>query len=211
VGTRTDSAREAVVAARADFDDQVDRLEAAGRAAVDVPAKVRAHPARSAGVAAGGAFLAVGGPKRILRRAKRAVTGEELRRAAPKDIGRQEARHRRAEGAGPGAGLREVHRRPPEGAATGGCRGCTVTGLATTALGAGDRGESRASAGGNAPAAGCPRGGPHAGRVADGPLVSPRGEHGGGRAPASGLSRSIQPSHGPPGGQPFRGRPGATR
>jgi hypothetical protein len=89
VGTRTDSAREAVVAARADFDDQVDRLEAAGRAAVDVPAKVRAHPARAAGVAAGGAFLAVGGPKRIFRRAKRAVTGkdEELpSELLPKDI-----------------------------------------------------------------------------------------------------------------------------
>jgi len=89
VGTRTDAAREAVVAARADFDDQVDRLEAAGRAAVDVPAKVRAHPARAAGVAAGGAFLAVGGPKRIFRRAKRAVTGkdEELpSELLPKDI-----------------------------------------------------------------------------------------------------------------------------
>jgi hypothetical protein len=89
VGTRTDSAREAVVAARADFDDQVDRLEAAGRAAVDVPAKVRANPARAAGIAAGGAFLAVGGPKRIFRRAKRAVTGkdEELpSELLPKDI-----------------------------------------------------------------------------------------------------------------------------
>jgi len=89
VGTRTESAREAVVAARADFDDQVDRLEAAGRVAVDVPAKVRAHPARAAGVAAGGAFLAVGGPKRIFRRAKRAVTGKEEELPSellPKDI-----------------------------------------------------------------------------------------------------------------------------
>src|SRR5262249_58782037 len=77
VGTRTNAALEAVVAARADFDDQVDRLEAAGRAAVDVPAKVRAHPGRAAGIAAGGAFLAVGGPKRVFRRAKRAITGKE--------------------------------------------------------------------------------------------------------------------------------------
>jgi len=61
VGTRTDAAREAVVAARADFDDQVDRLEAAGRAAVDVPAKVRAHPARAAGVAAGSRMAGAGG------------------------------------------------------------------------------------------------------------------------------------------------------
>ena len=89
MGTRTDAAREAVVAARADFDNEVDRLEAAGRAAVDVPAKVRAHPGRAAGIAAGGAFLAVGGPKRVFRRAKRAITGKEEELPSellPKDI-----------------------------------------------------------------------------------------------------------------------------
>jgi hypothetical protein len=77
VGTRTDAAEAAVVAARLDLADQVDRLEAAGRAAVDIPAKVKANPAKAAGVAAGGAFLAVGGPKRLFRRAKRAITGED--------------------------------------------------------------------------------------------------------------------------------------
>jgi len=77
VGTRTDAAHAAVVAARADFDDEIDRLEAAGRAAVDIPAKVKANPAKAAGVAAGGAFLALGGPKRLLRRAKKAVTGKD--------------------------------------------------------------------------------------------------------------------------------------
>jgi hypothetical protein len=89
VGTRTDAAREAVVAARVDFDTEVDRLEAAGRAAVDVPAKVRAHPGRAAGIAAGGAFLAVGGPRRVFRRAKRAITGKEEELPSellPKDI-----------------------------------------------------------------------------------------------------------------------------
>jgi hypothetical protein len=77
VGTRTDAALAQVVAARADVGEQVDRLEAAGRAAVDVPAKVRANPAKAAGIAAGGAFLAVGGPKRLFRRARRAITGKE--------------------------------------------------------------------------------------------------------------------------------------
>jgi hypothetical protein len=77
VGTRTDAAEAAVVAARADLADQVDRLEAAGRAAVDIPAKVKANPAKAAGVAAGGAFLAVGGPKRLFRRARRAITGKD--------------------------------------------------------------------------------------------------------------------------------------
>jgi hypothetical protein len=89
VGTRKDAAREAVLTARADFDNEVDRLEAAGRAAVDVPAKVRANPGKAAGIAAGGAFLAVGGPKRVFRRAKRAITGKEEELPSellPKDI-----------------------------------------------------------------------------------------------------------------------------
>jgi hypothetical protein len=89
VGTRTDAALAQVVAARADLGDQVDRLEAAGRAAVDVPAKVRANPAKAAGIAAGGAFLAVGGPKRLFRRARRAITGKEEELPSellPKDV-----------------------------------------------------------------------------------------------------------------------------
>jgi hypothetical protein len=77
VGTRTDAALAQVLAARADLEEEVDRLEAAGRAAVDIPARVRQNPARAAGVAAGGAFVALGGPKRLLRRAKRAVTGKD--------------------------------------------------------------------------------------------------------------------------------------
>ena len=77
MGTRTDAAQARVVAARADFEGEVDRLEAAGRAAVDIPARVRKAPAKAAGVAAGAAFLALGGPKRLFRRAKRAVTGKE--------------------------------------------------------------------------------------------------------------------------------------
>ena len=77
MGTRTDAALAQVVAARADLAEELDRLEAAGRAAVDVPARVRKAPAKSAGVAAGVAFLALGGPKRLFRRAKRAVRGEE--------------------------------------------------------------------------------------------------------------------------------------
>ena len=77
MGTRTDAALAQVVAARADLAAEVDRLEAAGRAAVDIPAKVKREPVKAAGVAAGAAFLALGGPKRLFRRAKRAVRGEE--------------------------------------------------------------------------------------------------------------------------------------
>ncbi len=77
MGTQTDAALARVVAARADLDTEIDRLEAAGRAAVDIPAKVRKAPAKAAGVAAGAAFLALGGPKRLFRRAKKVVTGKE--------------------------------------------------------------------------------------------------------------------------------------
>ena len=77
MGTRTDAALAQVVAARADLDAELDRLEAAGRAAVDIPAKVRKEPVKAAGVVAGAAFLALGGPKRLFRRVKTAIRGEE--------------------------------------------------------------------------------------------------------------------------------------
>lgn len=77
MGTRTDAALAQVVAARADLDAELDRLEAAGKAAVDIPAKVRREPVKAAGVAVGAAFLALGGPKRLFRRVKTAIRGEE--------------------------------------------------------------------------------------------------------------------------------------
>jgi hypothetical protein len=77
VGTRTDAALAQVVAARAEFETELDRLEAAGRAAVDIPAKIKRQPVKAAGVAAGAAFLVVGGPKRLYKRARRAIRGEE--------------------------------------------------------------------------------------------------------------------------------------
>jgi hypothetical protein len=77
VGARTDAARAQVVAARDDLAEEVVRLEAAGRAAVDIPSKVRRAPAKTAGLAAGAAFLIAGGPKRLFRRARRAVMGPE--------------------------------------------------------------------------------------------------------------------------------------
>jgi len=90
VGTRTDAALAEVVAARAGLAGEVDRLEAAGRAAVDIPAKIRRSPGKAAAVAGGAAFLAVGGPRRVFRRARKAVTGREeapLPKALlPKDI-----------------------------------------------------------------------------------------------------------------------------
>ena len=77
MGSRTDAALAQVVAARADLAEEVDRLEAAGRAAVDIPAKIRRSPAKAAGVAGGAAFVALGGPRRLFRRARRVVTGRD--------------------------------------------------------------------------------------------------------------------------------------
>ncbi len=75
--------RPAVAAARAEalesrkvLGDELDRLEASARAAVDIPARVRRNPVRTAGVAAGAGFLLVGGPAKVLRRARNAVFGK---------------------------------------------------------------------------------------------------------------------------------------
>ncbi|HEU4673076.1 MAG TPA: hypothetical protein VFS32_09265 [Candidatus Limnocylindrales bacterium] len=91
MGARTDAARTEVVAARAELLNEVERLESAGRAAVDIPAKVRKAPAQTAGLAAGAAFLLAGGPKRLWRRGKRAVRGPEADlppRVLPKEVDR---------------------------------------------------------------------------------------------------------------------------
>ena len=77
MGTRTDAARAAAVASRGQLEGEVVRLEASARAAVDIPAKIRRAPAKTAGLAAGAVFVAAGGPKRVLRRIVRAVRGPE--------------------------------------------------------------------------------------------------------------------------------------
>jgi hypothetical protein len=75
VGARTDAARAEVVARRQLLLDEVIGLEAAGRAAVDIPAKIRRAPGKTVAVAAGAAFMVLGGPKRTYRAVRRAVLG----------------------------------------------------------------------------------------------------------------------------------------
>jgi hypothetical protein len=75
VGARTDAARAEVVARRQLLLVEVDRLEAAGRAAIDIPAKIRRAPGKTVALAAGTAFLVLGGPKRSFRAARRAIFG----------------------------------------------------------------------------------------------------------------------------------------
>ncbi len=77
MGTEAEAARAEVVAARATFSGELARLEAAGRAAVDIKAKVRRSPAKAAGLAAGAGFLAVGGPLKVARGVGRALRGKK--------------------------------------------------------------------------------------------------------------------------------------
>jgi hypothetical protein len=72
------AAREAaVVAAREGLEDEVVRLEASARAAVDIPARLRRAPLKVGGAAAGAAFLLLGGPRRLLGRTRRAIFGPD--------------------------------------------------------------------------------------------------------------------------------------
>jgi hypothetical protein len=75
VGSRTTAARAEVVKARVAVGEEIVRLEAAGRAAVDIPARIRREPAKVAGAASGAAFLLLGGPGRVIRGVRRAVFG----------------------------------------------------------------------------------------------------------------------------------------
>ena len=77
MGARTDAARAEVLARRSELADEVVRLEAAGRAAVDIPAKVRQAPAQTVGLIGATLFVLLGGPKRAYRRARRAVFGPD--------------------------------------------------------------------------------------------------------------------------------------
>jgi hypothetical protein len=75
VASETDAARDRVVAARAAFGDELETLQASVRTAVDVPAKIRRNPVRTAAIAGGTGFVLLKGPQRLFRAGKRAVFG----------------------------------------------------------------------------------------------------------------------------------------
>ena len=77
MGARTDAARSEVLAAREGLDEELVRLEAAGRAAADIPARLRREPAKVLGTAGGAAFLLLGGPKRLFKGVRSAVLGQK--------------------------------------------------------------------------------------------------------------------------------------
>ena len=75
MGPRTAAARAEAVASRQLLLDEVVRLEAAARSAVDIPAKIRRSPGKIAALAVSTAFIALGGPKRTYHAIRRAVLG----------------------------------------------------------------------------------------------------------------------------------------
>ncbi|HEX7949659.1 MAG TPA: hypothetical protein VF494_04865 [Candidatus Limnocylindrales bacterium] len=77
MAARTSAARAEVVAARDGLAEEATRLEAAGRAAVDIPARIRREPLKAAGAASGAAFLLLGGPGRAVRGIRRAIFGPD--------------------------------------------------------------------------------------------------------------------------------------
>ena len=89
MATETDAARDRVLAARAALGDELDALEASARAAVDIPAKIRRSPAKAAAIAGSAGFVVLGGPGRLIRRARRAVFGPTAdlpKQMLPKEI-----------------------------------------------------------------------------------------------------------------------------
>ncbi|MEJ7697567.1 MAG: hypothetical protein WKF78_13350 [Candidatus Limnocylindrales bacterium] len=74
--TDTDAARDRVPAARADLGEEVDRLEASARAAVDIPARIRRSPGEAAAAVGGVGFLALKGPQRLFGLARRQIRGD---------------------------------------------------------------------------------------------------------------------------------------
>jgi hypothetical protein len=72
----TTAARERVLAARAELEDQLHVLEASGRAAADIPAKIKRSPAKAAAVVGGLGFLALKGPQRVFGLGRRAIRGK---------------------------------------------------------------------------------------------------------------------------------------
>jgi hypothetical protein len=69
-------ARTQVRAAQSTFEDDLDTLSDATRSAMDIPAKIRKSPVKSAALAGGAGFLLLGGPRRVM--------GAVISKVAPK-------------------------------------------------------------------------------------------------------------------------------
>jgi len=89
MATPTEESRRQVIAAREELGEGLDDLTTAFRSAIDIPAKIRKNPLQTAGLAAGAGFLAVGGPKKVIRAAVHRIRPSTRRPhegLLPKDI-----------------------------------------------------------------------------------------------------------------------------
>jgi hypothetical protein len=89
VDSEQDAARDRVLAARAALASDLETLEASGRAALDIPARIRQSPVKAVAIAGGIAFLLLRGPQRLFRAVRRAIFGAPApmpKRMLPKEI-----------------------------------------------------------------------------------------------------------------------------
>lgn len=89
MATAADAARERVLVARAQLGDELVVLEASARSAIDIPAKVKASPAKAAAIAGTAGFLVLGGPRRVIGGVRRVVRGPKApmpKRMLPDEI-----------------------------------------------------------------------------------------------------------------------------
>jgi hypothetical protein len=89
MATPTEESRRQVIAAREELGDGLDDLTLAFKSAIDIPAKIRKNPLQTAALAGGAGFLAVGGPKKVIRAAVHRIRPSTKRPhegLLPKDI-----------------------------------------------------------------------------------------------------------------------------
>jgi hypothetical protein len=81
------AARQEVANARLAAESELDEMGTAVRSAVDIPTKIKRDPVRYGALGAGAAFLAVNGPKRVLRAVeKRVFPRPKVKRLTPKEV-----------------------------------------------------------------------------------------------------------------------------
>jgi hypothetical protein len=89
VASEQDAARDRVLAARAGLETELDTLRASGRAAIDIPARIRQSPAKAAALGGAVGFLLLRGPQRLYRAVRKAIFGTPApmpKKMLPKEI-----------------------------------------------------------------------------------------------------------------------------
>ena len=75
MGAQTDAARAEVVASRQALLTEIVALRASAKSAIDIPAKIKRAPVKTAALVGGTAFFLLKGPQRLYHMTRRAVLG----------------------------------------------------------------------------------------------------------------------------------------